>query len=187
MARSKGLLWNLQDYTRRLGFNRQGEIPEVAFGIQPVLIAGDSSELSSPLLSPFALFGAHFTSPNFQTPIFGIRSLAPGGSFIVDVTASNPTTRAWSYEISDTPLAFNDEETCVPMQMGPEDCDAIVRVGNVVRAPTNTTPTSTGNRSIITGLYLPMGRELIVYQNNLTGIECSFFAIVSDRTAAVPL
>lgn len=186
---SNGLLWNLQEYVRRLGFNRQGALPELAFGVQPTLIVGDAREITSPFLAPFAMFGGRITSSLFETSVFAIRSLAAGGSFVrtLRFSTDRDEEETWFFTLSDTVTPLLREELCPGVQMGPEDCTAEARVGAVVfpSRPTNI-PTIRERRgvSLENVMYIPPGQELTMFFDDLGGgIQGVFFTVIADAPA----
>jgi len=168
VPKQKGYLWNLAEYLRRLGLQTAGEQPQLLDSVQPVLIAGDASALTTPFVPAMAWAGRQFVGTVAQRTGFAIRSNAPGGTFIRTLRLSSGTAGDWVWDILNPPVphVFTAAGVVLPLkQMGPIDCTAVVRVGSTVSGTLSATsmPTvsSLSNMAVfVDEFYLPPQREV---------------------------
>jgi len=187
---SQGYLWNLNEWMKRLGLNRQDQ-PPIAYGIQPTLNMGDASALTTPLLPPLAWSGGQSGNQGAQFSGFSVRSLAPGGSFLRSVRATvGVATNAWTWTVGEARHVYTSGEVAFPLrQMGPEDCTAEVRGGRSTPALGQATrPNSVNNQNMtlfIDEFYLNPGAEMYI-EFNAANFNCNFAVLIQDVPVGVP-
>jgi len=186
---ARGYLWNLAHWITRLGFERS-DVPDIAYGVQPVLITGDASDLTTPLLTRMAIIGGQFTAAAGETSMFTWRTHAAGGCFISSVLPSSNGNEEFQYAISVAPVTFSASLNLPPVNMGPTPVQGVATLGSTTSALNDNRPTTKGsNISLFPGghdrLYIPPGSELRVQMEDLATLM-RFLAIVKDVPVAVP-
>jgi len=184
---TRGYLWNLSEWMERFGFNRD-DAPDIAWGVQPTISLGDASALTTPILPPLAWFGSTrlFTPRVFA---FTIRSIAPGGTFIRDISVSPNSSVDFTWDFSATPAVLSDEEILTARNMGPDPVSAVVRMGTQTPSTQNDIPVGRAPTGLplrlIDEIYLPPGIELLM-KATLVNITVRAAALVQDVPAMIP-
>jgi len=187
----KGYLWNLAEYLRRLGIQTAGQQPELLRSVQPVLISGDASSLTTPFIPALAWAGRlEFGTAGSRSGL-AVRSNAPGGSFIRTLRAStqNSVLGDFLFEIGTTLHVFDaGGGTLTLFQMGPIDCDAVVRSGTTIAGLPSSRPAvnNSANQAIFTDeFYLAPGRELYI-ENNAVSALVDWAVLIQDVPVQIP-
>lgn len=187
---STGYLLSLRHWIDRLGLNRD-DTPPLAYGIQPVMIVSDASEMVTPLLPAMAMCGGQATAAVATHGSFSIQSRAPGGTWVHHLYVSSTAAATFGYEINATPTVMSTTLSPILQQMGPTDVNAVVRIGDVaapanVLHPTIRTP---GNGSFVRRtpemIYIPPGSEFIVIMETTAG-DVVFSAQIADVPSIIP-
>jgi len=185
---ARGYLWNLAHWITRLGFERS-DVPDIAYGVQPVLLTGDSSDLTTPLLPPMAIIGGQFTGAAGETAMFTWRTHAAGGCFLHSVIPGSDLNEAFQYSVSVAPVTFSASLNLPPVNMGPTPVQGIGQIGSTTSALNDNRPTVMMRPgAFIAGLdrlYIPPGSEIRVQMEDLATLM-RFLAIVKDVPVAVP-
>lgn len=138
--------FNFQALVRRLGLKNVDELPIVQ-AIQPVILAGDGSELSSTLRTNSAWWGREEPAVVGENFAFQMRAIGRGG-LIIDIWASSPVDTQWGFRIDQDggdplaadPLGFQNLQIGV-QQEGPEDILVSINQGTTTVAPGSFQPT----------------------------------------------
>jgi len=191
--KQKGNFWNLSEYLRRLGLQTAGEQPQLLDSVQPVLIAGDVSGLTTPFVPALAWAGRLFIGTVAERTGFAIRSNSPGGTFIRSLRLSTSDAGTWIWNILEPPVphVFSSGGLALPLiQMGPVDCNALVRVGSTVSGTlsANTEPTISSGSNMalfIDEFYLAPHQELYgeIFLDNL---GMSIAVLLQDVPVQIP-
>lgn len=186
-----GILWNLTEYVRRIGGKRSDQ-PPVAFGVQPVLIVGDSSAIASPLLPPVAWFGGVFTSNGSAAATVEIASKAAGGCFVRTLASASITgAHAFYFGIRDTATSLAGDVTYSGQNMGPSDVSSVVRSGSgapfadTAIVPSASSPSALSQVSI-DDTYLPPGKHFAVTTGVNAARTVNFCVMIQDVPVVVP-
>lgn len=78
-----GITWNLFEWVRRVGAKRD-DAPPIMGTVQPTVLLGDHSALTSPLLPPVAWYGGIHTTGGSATSVIHFECKAPGGAFVLE-------------------------------------------------------------------------------------------------------
>lgn len=181
---TKGYTWNVSRWMERLGFNRQ-ELPEFAFGVQPVVILGDHSQLVSPLLAARTIVGGQRTSAALNSVAFTIQSNAPGGTFIEEVKIASGSIETWTWEFNETPIPLTNVVTLDIQNMTDDEHNIVARVGDTTVAPGSDVPITQERAVSLTGIYIRPGREFMVRSANFNVLG-RFAAVTRDVPAIIP-
>jgi len=184
-----GYLWNLKAFIERLGLNQE-EQPPLLNSVQPVLMMGDASKLTSNLYPAYAWAGGDQVAVAAQLTGFAIRSIAKGGTIIRSAHTSftGGSTGAMAFSVSKTPHVFSGSVTVPLQQMGPKDCTAICKLGTTGGAPLGTDfPTINHNNWIVATecFYLPQGTE-VYFEHNTVNLGVAFAFEIQDLDSQEP-
>lgn len=182
-----GNFWNLEDWLRRLGL--ETESPPLLPGVQPVVLLGDHSEVTSPLQAPTALLGGRFTAAVATHSSFAWRTLSPGGCFILAYSCRNDTGQhPHSIRIASGPRVLAAVITPLAQNMGPTPVLGVPRMGQDTIALGDLFPVAMANNQLLAGgptYYLPPNFE-IQLQSTTTGIVSNFRMLIRDVVVAIP-
>lgn len=169
-----GILWNLREFTRRLGSGRS-DFPPVAYSIQPVANVGDLSALSTPIVPPSALVGLKILSAaNYATAIF--RGRAQGGTLILDLSlnvaqATGVIIHLFIEPVESEPGTYTTSVSAKPQNVGPVPVLIDLDAGEDSAIPTDDElpQTSAANANpfppIVTEIFLPPASQLRIAAN----------------------
>ncbi len=181
---SKGYLLSVRHWIDRLGLNRE-DAPPIAYGIQPVMIVSNAADLVSPLLAPFAIVGGERTAALVNSTVFAIQSLAPGGTFVDQLTASSNAIEQYEWRLDETPRTLTSVISPLVENMGPDPVRIVARIGDTITAHSPLQPILEARQVQLGGFYIRPGTEFsirIIVQNQLA----SFSAIVRDVPTVIP-
>jgi len=190
-----GLLWNLTEYVRRLGGAR-GDSPPLAHNVQPVLIAGDASALTSPLLGPLAMGGSTPAAVALEYPSLILTARGPGGCFVRELGWSGgfgaATSTARVFVASSTGAlgagAFTGSSLTLA-DFGVGTVESILSTGTTATLLTTGgiyyKAASTETIQLIDPVFLAPGAALIV-QHIAVNVAFNFHAIIQEIPASTP-
>ena len=156
-----GYLWNWKAWIERLGLN-QPEQPPLLNTIQPVVVMGDASKLTSNLYPAWGWVGGVQPIVAGRHSGFSIRSKARGGSLISNVhilKGAGPL----HFSVRSDAHVFTAFTALVVEQMGLIDISADVKIGTTVAPALGVgNPTFNSNNLIVQkdSWFLAPGREL---------------------------
>lgn len=173
MPKQRGNFWNLAEYLRRLGIQSAGEQPELLDTVQPVLIAGDASALTTPFIPALAWAGRLQNGTALRFTGLTIHSRAPGGTLIRSLRVELSGTSGggnWIWEVVDGVHAFTASAGEVQLfQMGPVDCTAFVATGNNDVSLLNSSHPVIQNNSdlafFVDEFFIPPGKNLFIHHD----------------------
>lgn len=189
-----GILWNLTEYVRRLGGARQ-DAPPVAYNVQPVLVAGDASALTTPLLPPIAWVGGTFTSNNILGATIEVASRGAGGCFIRAFRCANllaSLTLAFGIR-TDAAVAITAPVEYTPSNMGPENIRSTTKSGSATPFATpgirpQLSVNGASNQVVLDDLiYVPPGGWCYFTTGIAATRTLSFAVLIQDVPIPIPV
>jgi len=172
--------FNFQALVRRLGLKNVDEMP-IVHAIQPVILAGDGSELTSSLRTNSGWWGLEQAGVVAEHASFQMRAIGRGG-LIIDVWASSPVATQWGWRITGggdilaaDPLAIQNLQLGLQPE-GPEAIQVSINQGTTTVAPGNFQPTidSVARRAVLVGPIFISTGQILTFQNDDTNTAANF-------------
>ena len=154
--------WNLSVWMDALGFKRRDQ-PEVIHAVQPVVILGDQSALTAPILTPAAWFGGNRTGVAAEYTYIQLTSKAPGGTYLRQIYLGVVTAGTAAFRLTDAPIALGNLNAMNRIDMMPDPTVSTFLMGTSASIPTGTSAwpfldtTTAADTVIIDGIYIRPG------------------------------
>ena len=182
--------FNVAELLRQLGLKSVHELP-IAPSVQPVLVAGDASGLTPPLLPPTAWAGATIGAVIGQLGGLQVQSLGVGGCWVRQCLFAVGQTTVIPFAITAAdPIAGGYATVLTKNEMAPDPTVSVVRVGNDAaalavgdspqwRAITSTTV------PLIDAVYVPHGWFFTI--QNANSNQISYASVMIQEVPAAAL
>lgn len=169
--------FNIAQLARRLGLKNIRELPLVR-SIQPVILAGDASELVPSLIPPTAWVGAEILPVIGEHGAVQVQAVQRGGCWVT-IQAGSDVSIQWNWRLAAgdilaaDPLGFTGVGV---FNVGPEPIVAVFRQGTTIVAPSSFSMVlfSEASQSVrVDEIFVPTGQTLTFSSddiNKLVGV-----------------
>jgi len=126
--------WNLFKWLDAVGVERADQ-PDLIHGVQPVVVLGDHSAQTSPILPPTAWAGGSRGAIAGAYGCLEFTSRASGGSYLRQITGHCGVSNPWRMLINQSPGTLANVVTPAKQEMAPVSTVSQPRIGTLAAEP----------------------------------------------------
>lgn len=181
-----GNFWNLDEWLRRLGLS--SDSPPLLPGVQPVVVLGDHSEVTSPLQAPTAMIGGRFSAGGGTRSSLVWKCNSPGGCYVLGVSFRNDSGLGLHvFNISTTQRVLGGVITPTVLNMGPDPVQGFPRMGSDSIALGDLLPLVGNPSQFLSGSswFVPPSSEIQI-QSFTISVPSNFYMLIRDVPVAIP-